>query len=211
MKHLRFTASRSHFSHTLFVKLALLSIGFCFLTSVSWSRHDSVQAQGGPSRGNGCCDQIAGQGQGIAVSGDTFSVDATFSISGKLFGGVFGARTAEFKSTTRLLTQSPPTADGTINAITSHVLEAKDYSDEDGICEPGEDCLITLDRAALIPTATPGLMKLRSVLAFSGGQGRFEKACGKIDGTEGEGEINFAATPPTVRWTFNEGRLCYCP
>lgn len=210
MKPLRFITSLTHFPHRLFVKLALLSIGFCFLTSVSWSRHNSVQAQGGPSRGNACCDEIAGQGQGVATS-DAFVVDAVFSIKGRLFGGVFGARTAEFKSTTRLLTQNPPTADGTINAITSHVLEAKGYSDEDGVCEPGEDCLITLDRAALIPTATPGLMKLRSILAFSGGQGRFEKACGKIDGTEGEGEINFAATPPTVRWTFNEGRLCYCP
>ncbi|NOT60851.1 MAG: hypothetical protein HOP19_11580 [Acidobacteria bacterium] len=192
------------------VKLRLLFIGVGLLVSAG-APHSRTQAQGGPARGNACCDQIAGQGRGIATAADTFSVDATFSISGRLFGGVFGARTMEFKSTTRLLTQSPPTADGTINAITSHVLEAKGYSDEDGVCEPGEDCLITLDRAALIPTATPGLMKLRSILAFSGGQGRFEKACGKIDGTEGEGEINFAATPPTVRWTFNEGRLCYCP
>ena len=70
---------------------------------------------------------------------------------------------------------------------------------------------MTLDRAALIPTTTPGLMKLRSVLAISVGQGRFSKACGKIDGTTGDGEINFAATPPTVRWNFSGGRLCECP
>lgn len=198
-----------HLSLKIFLFLSLAGLWLATVQFFVPAR--PAQAQGGQSRGNGCCDQIAGQGQGIAVSGDTFSVDATFSISGKLFGGVFGARTAEFKSTTRLLTQSPPTADGTINAITSHVLEAKGYSDEDGVCEPGEDCLITLDRAALIPTATPGLMKLRSILAFSGGQGRYEKACGKIDGTEGEAEINFAATPPTVRWSFSDGRLCYCP
>jgi hypothetical protein len=37
------------------------------------------------------------------------------------------------------------------------------------------------------------------------------KACGKVDGTAGEGEINFAATPPTVRLSFNDGRLRSCP
>jgi hypothetical protein len=67
--------------------------------------------------------------------------------------------------------------------------------------------------AALITIQTGGgtMLKLRSIFAFPGEQGRFEKACDKIDCTNGEGEINFAATPPTVRWTFNEGRLCYCP
>jgi hypothetical protein len=48
------------------------------------------------------------------------------------------------------------------------------------------------------------------VLAISAGQGRFEKACGKFDASEGEGEINFAATPPTVRWSFSGGKLCQC-
>lgn len=169
-----------------------------------------AQAQGGPARGNACCDEVAGQGQGV-LKGDAFVVDGIFSIKGRLFGGVFGARTMDIKSTTRILTQNPPAADGTINAISSHVIEVKGYSDEDGACEVGEDCLVTLDRATLTPTDKAGVMRLRAVLAFSAGQGRFEKACGMIDGTEGDNEINFAATPPTVRWSFNKGRLCNCP
>lgn len=170
----------------------------------------SAHAQFGPPRGNACCDQLSARGEGVATAADTFSVDATFNFSGGQFGGAFGTRTLQIKSTARLLAQSPPAADGTINAITSHDWEVKGQSDEDGKCEPGEDCIVTLDRAALIPTTTPGLMKLRSVLAISAGQGRFTKACGKIDGTEGEGEINFAATPPTVRWSFSGGKLCEC-
>lgn len=174
-----------------------------------------VQAQDEQSRiiaprGQGCCDLLSGQGQGVATAPDTFVVDAELKLSGEQFGGVFGARTLQIKSTTRLLAQNPPTANGTVNVITSHVWEVKGQSDEDGVCEPGEDCLVTLDRAALIPTTTPGLVDLRSVLAISDGQGRFAKACGKIDGTGGEGQINFAATPPTVWWSFTGGRLCKC-
>ncbi len=169
-----------------------------------------AQAQFGPQRGNNSFDQVSARGQGSATAADTFSVDAEFILSGGPFSGVFGTRMLQIKSTARLLAQDPPAADGTINAITSHVFEVKGQSNENGLCEPGEDCLLTLDRAALIPTATPGLMKLRSVLAVSAGQGRFEKACGKIDGTDGEGEINFAATPPTVRWSFSGGRLGEC-
>lgn len=171
----------------------------------------SVQAQIGSPRGQGCCDLVSGQGQGIATGPDTFVVDAELTLSSGQFGGAFGSRTLQIKSTTRLLAQFPPTATGTVNAITSHVWEVKGQSDEDGFCEPGEDCLVTLDRAALIPTATPGLMDLRSVLAISDGQGRFAKACGKIDATKGDGQINFAATPPTVHWSFNGGHLCQCP
>lgn len=170
-----------------------------------------AQAQFNPQRGPGCCDQLSARGEGIATAPDTFSVDATFNFSGGQFGGAFGTRTLQIKSTARLLAQAPPTADGTINAITSHDWEVKGQSNENGKCEPGEDCMMTLDRAALIPTATPGVMKLRSVLAISAGQGRFSKACGKIDGTTGDGEINFAATPPTVRWNFSGGRVCECP
>lgn len=169
----------------------------------------SVHAQFGSPRGQGCCDLISGQGQGIATGPDTFVVDAEFNLSGGQFGGAFGSRTLQIKSSTRLLTQFPPTETGTINAITSHVFEVKGQSDEDGICEPGEDCLVTVDRAALIPTTTPGLVDLRSVLAVSDGQGRFAKACGKI--LPGDGQINFGATPPTVRWSFNGGHLCQCP
>jgi len=172
----------------------------------------SANAQFGSPRGQGCCDQVSARGQGFATGPDTFVVDAEFNLSGGKFGGVFGAQSLQIKSTTKLLTQNPPTENGTINAITSHVFEVKGQSDEDGVCEPGEDCLVTLDRAALIPTTTPGLMDLRSVLAISDGQGRFAKACGKIDGTKGgDGQINFAATPPTVRWSFNGGHLCQCP
>lgn len=184
----------------------------CLLLAAQfWWPVPTAQAQFGPQRGNGCCDQVAARGEGVATAADTFSVDATFNFSGGQFGGAFGTRTLQIKSTARLLTQSPLAADGTINAITSHDWEVKGQSDENGKCEPGEDCLMTLDRAALIPTATPGVMKLRSVLAISAGQGRFSKACGKIDGTTGDGEINFAATPPTVRWSFNGGRVCECP
>lgn len=171
----------------------------------------SANAQFGSPRGQGCCDSLSARGQGVATAADTFTVDAEFNFRGGQFGGAFGSRTLQIKSTTRLLTQFPPTATGTVNAITSHVWEVKGQSDEDGICEPGEDCLVTLDRAALIPTTTPGLMDLRSVLAISDGQGRFAKACGKIDGTKGDGQINFAAMPPTVRWSFNGGHLCQCP
>ncbi len=170
-----------------------------------------AHAQFGPQRNNSYCDQVSAKGQGLATAADTFSVDADFNLSGGQYSGVFGSRMLQIKSTARLLTQYPPTADGTINVITSHVFEVKGQSDEDSLCEPGEDCLLTLDRAALIPTATPGLMKLRSVLAISAGQGRFAKACGKIDGTDGEGEINFAAQPPTVQWSFSGGKLCLCP
>lgn len=159
----------------------------------------------------GCCDRVSAQGSGALDSSGAFVVDAKFSLSGGQFGGVFGSQTLQIKSTTRLVAQNPPTSAGVINAITSHVWEVEGQSDGDGICEPGEDCMVTLDRAALIPTATPGLMDLRSVLAISDGQGIFAKACGKIDGTTGEGQINFAATPPTVWWKFSGGRLCKCP
>jgi hypothetical protein len=193
------------------ISLSLLLLGLFTLVLQPISPARSAQAQIGAQRGPGCCDQVSARGVGAATAPDTFSVNAEFHLSGGQFGGVFGARTLQIKSTARLLTQNPPTADGTINAITSHVFEVKGQSDEDGLCEPGEDCLLTLDRAALVPTATPGLMKLRSVLAVSAGQGRFAKACGKIDGTEGEGEINFAAQPPTVQWAFSNGKLCQCP
>ena len=175
-----------------------------------------VQAQDesarfGAPRGQGCCDLVSGRGQGVANASGAFVVDAEFNLSGGQFSGVFGSETMRIKSTARLLAQDPPTATGTVNAITLHVLEVKGQSDEDGVCEPGEDCLVTLDRAALIPTATPGLMDLRSVLAVSDGQGRFSKACGKFDATRGEGQINFAAMPPTVHWSFSGGHLCKCP
>lgn len=171
----------------------------------------SVQAQIGSPRGQGCCDLVSGHGSGALDASGAFVVDAEFSLSGGQFGGVFGSRTLQIKSTTRLIAQDPPTSTGVINAITSHVWEVKGQSDGDGVCEPGEDCLVTLDRAALIPTATPGVMDLRSVLAISDGQGRFAKACGKIDATKGDAQINFAATPPTVHWSFNGGHLCQCP
>ncbi|MBI1763439.1 MAG: hypothetical protein HYR56_18595 [Acidobacteria bacterium] len=170
----------------------------------------TAHAQFGPQRGNSSFDQVSARGQGIATAADTFSVDAEFTFSGGRYGGVFGSLMLPVKSTARLLAQNPPAADGTINAITSHVIEIKGQSNENGQCEPGEDCLLTLDRAALIPTATPGLMKLRSVLAVSDGHGRFEKACGKIDATDGDGEINFAATPPTVHWSFSGGHIGEC-
>jgi hypothetical protein len=197
------------------VLLTALLIALCAFSATTFI-HQSVRAQDEHAElaalpGKGCCDLLSAQGQGIATAPDTFVVDAVFNISGGQFGGVFGVRSVPIKSTTKLLAQNPPTANGTVNAITSHVFEVKGQSDEDGVCEPGEDCLVTLDRAALIPTATPGVMDLRSVLAVSDGQGRFAKACGKIDGTGGEGQINFAATPPTVRWSFNGGRLCKCP
>ncbi len=197
-----------------FVAMAVvLTLTAVSLTSIEWP---SVQAQSdrsfpAPPRGQGCCDQLSGQGSGSLNASGAFVVDAEFSLSGGQFGGVFGARTLQIKSTTRLIAQDPPTATGVINAITSHVWEVKGQSDQDGVCEPGEDCMVTLDRAALIPTTTPGLVDLRSVLAISDGQGRFAKACGKIDGTKGDGQINFAATPPTVRWSFSGGRLCQCP
>jgi len=170
---------------------------------------NSVHAQFGPQRGQECCAHLSGQGQGIATAPDTFVVDAEFNLNGGQFSGVIGAQSLPIKSTTKLLLQNPPTADGTVNVITSHVWEVKGQSNENGVCEPGEDCLVTLDRAALIPTATPGLMNLHSVPAISDGQGRFAKACGKIDAVEGQ--FNFAATPPTVRWSFNAGHLCKCP
>jgi hypothetical protein len=189
--------------------LFLLLTGLFALAIYAFAPLQLAQAQFGPQRGNNCCDQIAGKGQDVLV-GDAFVVNAEFNLSGPRFSGAFGAQGLQIKSTTRLLTQNPPTADGTINGIRSHVFEVKGQSDEDGQCEPGEDCLVTLDRAALIPTATPGLMKLRSALAISSGQGRFEKACGKIDGTDSDNEINFGAQPPTVRWSFSGDRICEC-
>jgi hypothetical protein len=197
--------------HPIRISLNLLLVGVCTLALQSLSPSRSAQAQFGQQRGPGCCDHVSGRGRGAATAADTFVVDAEFNLSGGQFGGAFGAQSLQIKSTTRLLAQNPPTANGTINAITSHVFEVKGASDEDGICEPGEDCLVTLDRAALIPTTTPGLMDLRSVLAISDGQGRFTKACGKIDSSGGDGQINFAATPPTVQWSFSGGRLCQCP
>lgn len=194
------------------LKLALVFVlSLCLYASFALSQHKAAQAQFSPQRSTGCCDLLSGRGQGAANSSGVFVVEAEFNLSGALFGGAFGARALQIKSSTRLLAQDPPAANGTINAITSHVFEVKGQSDEDGVCEPGEDCLVTLDRATLTPTATPGLMKLNSTLAFSTGQGRFEKACGKVDAADGEGEINFAATPPTVRWSFSGGRLCECP
>lgn len=189
--------------------LFLLLTGLFALAIYSFAPLKLAQAQFGPQRGNNCCDLIAGKGQGVLV-GDAFVVNAEFNISGPRFSGAFGAQGLQIKSTTRLLTQNPPTADGTINGISSHVLEVKGQSDEDGVCEPGEDCMVTLDRVSLLASATPGLMKLRGVLAISSGQGRFEKACGKIDGTDDGNEINFAAQPPTVRWSFSGDRLCEC-
>lgn len=171
----------------------------------------SVQAQIGLPRPYGCCDQWTARGQGIATAPDTFTVDADFNLSGGPFSGVFGAQSLQIKSTAKLLSQNSPTANGTINAITSHVFEVKGQSDQDGVCEPGEDCWVTLDRATLTPTTTPGQMDLSSTLAVTDGKGRFAKACGKVDGQKGEGQINFAATPPTVRWSFSGGRLCECP
>lgn len=166
----------------------------------------SAQAQFGTPRGQECCDRLSGGGQGIATAADTFVVDAEFTLSGGPLGGIFGAQFLPIKATTKLLTQSPPDANGTINAITSHVFEIKGQSNENGVCEPGENCMVTLDRAALIPTATPGLMNLHSVVAISDGQGRFAKVAGKIDAVDGQ--INFAAAPPTVHWTFSGARLC---
>ena len=193
------------------LKLSLVFVlSLCLYASFALSPHGAAQAQFGPPKANGCCDLWTASGVGIAGGPDIFLVNAEFNLSGAQFGGPFNTRSVLIKSTARLLSQSAPAADGTINALTSHVFEFKGKSDEDGICEPDEDCLVTLDRAALIPTATPGLMKLKSTLAVSTGQGRFEKACGKIDAADGEGEINFAATPPTVHWSFSGGRLCQC-
>lgn len=170
-----------------------------------------VHAQIGSARGQGCCDRWSARGQGIATAPDTFTVDAEFNLSGGQYGGAFGSQSLQIKSTAKLLVQNLPTANGTINAVTSHVFEVKGQSDEDGVCEPGEDCLVTLDRAALTPTTTPGLMDLNSTLAVTNGNGRFANACGKIDASKGGGQINFAATPPTVHWSFSGGRLCQCP
>ncbi|MFN8002650.1 MAG: hypothetical protein U0X75_16720 [Acidobacteriota bacterium] len=142
--------------------------------------------------GKGCCDRWSARGQGIATAPDTFTVDAEFNLSGGQYGGAFGFAAHHRQSTAKLLVQNLPTANGTINAVTSHVFEVKGQSDEDGVCEPGEDCLVTLDRAALTPTTTPGLMDLNSTLAVTNGNGRFANACGKIDASKGGGQINFA-------------------
>jgi hypothetical protein len=194
------------------LKLSLIFVlSLCLYAGSALLQRGAAQAQFGPPKANGCCDLWSGSGAGVLGGPDSFVVDAEFNLSGPHFGGLFNTRSIQIKSTARLLSQNAPAADGTINAITSHVFEVKGKSNENGVCEPDEDCLLTLDRAALIPTATPGLMKLKSTLAVSLGYGRFEKACGKVDAADGEGEINFAATPPTVHWAFSGGRLCECP
>src|SRR5262249_52277118 len=111
------------------VLLTALLIAPCAFSASSLIQPE-VQAQDdqpqiNAPRGQGCCDLLSARGQGIATAPDTFVVDAVFNISGGQFGGVFGAKSLLIKSTTKLLAQSPPMANGTVNVITSHVFEVK--------------------------------------------------------------------------------------
>jgi hypothetical protein len=138
------------------------------------------------------CARVGGSAQGTAISPNMFRV---------AFTGTFSA------TATATLLEQTQGGDGAIRATTSHVFEINDGSgDGDGVCEAGENCFVTIDRAVLTPTGTPGLFRLNSHMEVVGGEGLYADACGKL---VAHGFINFAAGPPTVEWGLS-GRVCDC-
>jgi hypothetical protein len=135
------------------------------------------------------CVKVKSEAQGQAISLNMFRLSVT------------GDLTAT--STATLLEQGV-TEDGTIQATTSHVFEIN--GNGDGICEAGEDCFTTLDRAILSPIDTLGLFSLNSHLAVISGHGVYANACGKL---VAHGFINFGVGPPTLEWRLS-GRICDC-
>ncbi len=192
------------------IVLSLFALG-----SKSFSRHNTVRAQAEQAQSaversfNNCsdCDRTTASATGKATSQTNFATQVTMAVRGDNFGGRFGLRLSTATSNASIIDQQPG-ENGTINAVTSHVVEINGKSDGDGKCEPGEDCFTTLDRAVLTPTNTPGIFALTSKLGIISGNGMFRNLCGKLEVRRG-GVIDFTATPPTVKWEL-EGHLCQC-
>lgn len=130
------------------------------------------------------CDKVSGTGNTTAVGPAAFQGTASVKIDGQVLNA---------SVTTVLLGQPQQTEDGTLQAATSHTFAFSDGSS-----------FTTLDSAILSPTDTPGVYRLNTRAAISGGTGAYANACGSFSI---HGTINLITG--VVDWRFT-GRVCDC-
>ena len=110
----------------------------------------------------------------VEAAGQTFAINAfTFKSFNSVQAAVDGVATP-VTVTTYLLGAPDAKSDGTLHARTSHVFEFG--ASGDGVCQPGEDCFATDDRAVLDPIDASGLFRLNTRADIAVGFGRFANA-----------------------------------
>jgi hypothetical protein len=141
----------------------------------------------------GPCEPFRAAGQTFAVNEYTFQGLATVWI---------GDRAAMEASVTTYMTgsikQGNPSAGAQV-VTTSHVF---DFG--------GGNIFVTEDKARLVPTATPGLLKLLSSLRVVHGTGTFAGVAqhpNPVIAGDPTSTMNLAAFPPVAAWSF-DARIC---
>jgi hypothetical protein len=126
-------------------------------------------------------EKVRGTGHTTAINQNTFQGTAEVQVNGS---------TVTANVTTVLLGPPTLTEDGTLQAATSHTFVFPDGSS-----------FVTLDRAVLSPTETPGVYRLNTRAAILGGTGIYADASGSLSI---HGTINLISGE--VDWRF-EGRV----
>lgn len=139
----------------------------------------------------------------VEATGQTFAINAfTFNSFNSVQATVDGVP-APVAVTTYLLGPPAAKSDGTLQAHTAHVFEFG--TAPDGVCQPGEDCFSTDDRAVLDPVDAAGLFRLNTVAQIVDGQGRFADPRPHPPATV-HGTI-LLNQQPVASWTMR-GRVC---
>jgi hypothetical protein len=139
------------------------------------------------------CETFRAAGQTFAVNEYTFQGLATVWI---------GGRDAMEASVTTYLTGSIKQGNSSAGAqvvTTSHVFDFGDGN-----------TFVTEDKTRLVPTATPGLLKLLSSLRVVHGTGTFAGVTqrpGPVIAGDPTSTMNLAAFPPVATWSF-DARIC---
>jgi hypothetical protein len=139
----------------------------------------------------------------VEAAGQTFAINAfTFKSFNSIQATVDGVATP-VAVTTYLLGAPSAKSDGTLHAHTSHIFEFGESSD--GVCQPGEDCFVTDDRAVLDPIDASGLFRLNTRADIAAGFGIFANAR-KRPPASVHGTILLDAQP-VATWSM-KGHIC---
>jgi hypothetical protein len=139
----------------------------------------------------------------VEAAGQTFAINAfTFKSFNSIQATVDGVATP-VAVTTYLLGAPSAKSDGTLHAHTSHIFEFGESSD--GVCQPGEDCFVTDDRAVLDPIDASGLFRLNTRADIAAGFGLFANARQRPPATV-HGTI-LLNDQPVATWSM-KGHIC---
>jgi hypothetical protein len=147
--------------------------------------------------GTGTCMQIRATGAPVANGPYSFQGPAALTVDGVAQGPALVTTwmTGEIKP--------PP---GAMHATTSHIFEVG-VASPNGVCEAGEDCFVTQDRAVLSPRGAPTFFNLNSQMTVVMGHGLF--AGPTSSQMKATGTLDFAPpfSPPVASWEI-KGNLC---